>query len=124
MNIYGTHDEKAFMAALDANNGIVVSLTKVSGAEGMTTIRYQLPNKNIATKTVFDPVIYPRAEMTKMAQSASQSAINQYIKSGATVPDLLLVNVGGIQWKVAVAPGPGGIPNVKTAYPAGAAPWP
>jgi hypothetical protein len=123
-NLYGTHDQAAFNAALDANGGTTVNSTKVAGTDGIYEVQYQLPGKNIATKTVFDPAVYSQVDMTKMAQSASQSAINQYTASGAAGQSSIFVNVGGLKWKVAISPGPGGLPNVKTAYPVGAASWP
>ncbi|SCX74101.1 filamentous hemagglutinin N-terminal domain-containing protein [Variovorax sp. EL159] len=123
-NLYGTHDQSAFNIALNVNGGIVVSSTKVAGTDGIYEVQYQLPGKNVATKTVFDPAVYSPADMAKMAQSASQSAINQYVTSGAAGQATIIVRVGGLQWRVGVGPGSSGVPDVKTAYPIGAASWP
>lgn len=123
-NIYGKHDLIAFETALRTNNVVLVSSTKIPGTDGIYQVQYRLPGQSVAIKTVFDPKIYPHKEMTKMAQSASQLAIDKYISSGATGPMAVSVDVGGLKWTVGIGAGPGGIPNVRTAYPTGGASWP
>ncbi len=120
--IYGTHSKEKFETALSLGGGVIQSSTPVAGAEGISVIRYRLPNQNSATKTVFDPKIYSESEIEKMSLSAAQKAINQAAASHTS--GTFQVPVGGLTWKVIVTPNSAGMLDVKTAFPIGSASWP
>ncbi|BFM48204.1 CdiA family toxin C-terminal domain-containing protein [Marinomonas sp. THO17] len=118
--IYGGHDSDNFYKILsEAGGEIKGSPDEI--APGIYEIKYTLPGKTYkngsASKTVYDPEVYPN--MNKLADAAAHKALTEYQLTG-NVPDT--VDVGGIKFKTPVVIKDGGeLPIVPTVYPVGKA---
>lgn len=81
---------------------------------GIYEVKYQLPNATKpATKTVYDPSIYP--EMPDMANTAANKALTQYQMTGNRSP---IVVVNEVKFSVPIRI-QNGEPFVPTAFPVG-----
>jgi len=110
--ISGGHDLTNFNIALNEVGGTV--LTKVEKGPGIYEIQYQLSNSTkIATKTVFDPLVYPN--MSEMANTAANRALTQYQLTGSLSQEIVVNNV---RFSVPITIR-NGQPYVPTAYAVG-----
>lgn len=79
--ISGGHNADNFYEILNTNHGKIVGKpTQI--ANGITDVKYQLPNGRIETKTIYDPKVYSDAQMATMANQAAAKAIRNYGVNG------------------------------------------
>jgi len=110
--ISGGHEIGNFTIALNEAGGKVLSRNEK--ALGIYEIEYQMPGASkSATKTVYDPVVYPN--MTELVNVAANKALMQYQQTA----DLSIsVVVEGIKFTVPIRV-QNGVPTVPTVIPTG-----
>lgn len=108
----GGHEIGYFTIALNEAGGKVLSRSEK--ALGIYEIEYQMPGASkSATKTVYDPVVYPN--MTELVNVAANKALMQYQQTG----DLSIsVVVEGIKFTVPIRV-QNGVPTVPTVIQKG-----
>ena len=113
--ISGGHNADNFNAALTNAGGEIISRNQL--VPGITEVKYQLPGGKKATKTIYDPKIYPDAKMAEMANEAANQALGQAQKTGKGGDTFVVIN--GIQWFVPVNKLKDGSFYIPTTYPTG-----
>lgn len=82
---------------------------------GINGVKYQLPGGKEATKTIYDPKIYPDVKMTAMANIAANKALEQFQISGSKAQQ---ITVNNVQFEVRLQIRDGK-PYVPTVFPRG-----